>query len=131
MDSRMFNWATDAFNKEYVKEYTPGPDVVKVSYTVPVSEEQLAQAEAASLAIQRWTDATPEEREQWRQEAAAQRAQERSDAERRPLTLDALLDKLGWSHEYALHFVQPYCGCYDGYDGWDYCMHAEDEGVTP
>lgn len=109
----------------------PVTDVVKVSYAVPVSEEQLADAEHWSAAYRRWMDATPEEREQWRREAEAKRAQERANAPHTPLTVAALLDKLGWSPQYAVHFVQPYCECSDGYDGWDYCEHARDEGLTP
>lgn len=36
----------------------------------------------------------------------------------------------GFTREYAEHLVQPYCYCEDGMDGWDYCQHARDEGLT-
>lgn len=55
----------------------------------------------------------------------------RAESPRAELTLDAVLEKLGWSREYAEHFVQPYCTCHDTYDGWIYCEHARDEGVHP
>jgi len=72
----------------------------------PVSDEQLADA------AQRRTDeraATPFEVE---------------------LTMDSLLTKLGFSHPYAEHLVQPYCTCGDTADGWDICAHARDLGLT-
>lgn len=59
------------------------------------------------------------------------RAELRAETPRVELTLDAVIDKLGWSREYAEHFVQPYCTCDDTYDGWIYCEHARDEGVHP
>lgn len=80
-------------------------------------------------AIQRWAIATPEERaEKWR-EIGRQRAAERASTEPVPLTLEALLDKLGFDEAYATHLVQPYCYCSDSRDGWDYCEHARDEDV--
>lgn len=47
------------------------------------------------------------------------------------LTLETLLGKLDWAKEYAEHFVQPYCDCGDGNDGWEYCAHARDLGLAP
>lgn len=61
--------------------------------------------------------------------ARRSRANIRAASARTELTLDAVLEKLGWSREYAEHFVQPYCTCDDTYDGWMYCEHARDEGV--
>lgn len=55
----------------------------------------------------------------------------RAESPRVELTLDAVLEKLGWSREYAEHFVQPYCDCSDSHDGWIYCSHAYDEGMHP
>lgn len=63
--------------------------------------------------------------------ARRSRADIRAGAARTELTLDAVLEKLGWSREYAKHFVQSYCTCDDTYDGWIYCEHARDEGVHP
>lgn len=96
---------------------------------IPISQEQLDDAAGDAEAFRRWISATPEERAQWMREAAERRAAERATATPVALTLDALLDKLGFSREYAEHLVQPYCDCGDGSDGWDYCMHARDLGL--
>lgn len=58
--------------------------------------------------------------------AEQQRAKERVESAHSELTLDAVLDKLGWSREYAEHFVQPYCICECTRDGWEHCDHAID-----
>jgi len=105
-------------------------NVTKIAHYLPVSAELLAEARADAEAWQRYMDATPEQREQWAREAAEQRAAERAEAPVAPLSLDALLTKLGWSREYAHHLVQSYCTCSDGYDGWDHCQHAQDLGLT-
>jgi hypothetical protein len=76
-------------------------------------------------------NATDEERAEWQREAAERRATERAAADQVPLTMDRLLDKLGFTDEYAEHLVQPYCYCSDGNDGWDACQHARDEGLWP
>lgn len=106
-------------------------EVHKVAAFVPISEEQAADAAAMSEAWRRWMDATPEQRAEWQAQAEEHRAAERASHERRPLTLDNVLDGLGWTTEYAEHFVQDYCTCSDSYDGWDYCQHARDERVVP
>jgi hypothetical protein len=62
---------------------------------------------------------------------AERRAAERAAATPVPLTVDALLDKLRWSREYAEHVVQPYCDCWESYHGWEMCTHADDLGVRP
>lgn len=105
--------------------------VIRHEMIIPVSDEMLAEARAFREAADRWAAATPEQREQWAREQEAERNAERDTATHVPLTLDALLDKLGFSHAYAEHLVQPYCGCYDGRDGWEYCPHARDEGLVP
>ena len=107
-------------------------NVIKIAHYLPVSAELLAEARADAEAWQRYMDATPEQREQWAREAAEQRAAERAEAPVAPLSLDALLTKLGWSREYAHHFVQPYCTC-DPFDsvGAFYCPHADDLGISP
>lgn len=124
--------------------------VTKYEYALPgdpVGPEQDALDRAirdvgnrAVANMSRWMNATPEERAQWaaegRQreaEVQAGRAAEREAAPRVPLTLDALLarvDDWGWSREYVEHLVQPYCGCEDGRDGWEYCSHARDLGFA-
>ena len=72
---------------------------------------------------------TPQERAARAARAMQTRAAERIAAARAPLTMDALLDKLGFDRAYAEHLVQPYCYCSDSRDGWDYCQHAYDEGL--
>lgn len=105
-------------------------NVERHSVVVQVSSEVLADAVEMRSAILRWTESTPEERAQRYAEIRQQRVDERAAAERKPLTVEALLDKMGWSREYAEHLVQPYCECYDGMDGWEYCSHAYDEGLV-
>jgi hypothetical protein len=105
--------------------------MTKVGATLPVSSEQLADARDMQTSLRRWMDATPEEREAWAEQSRRERAEKRAAVVRRELTVDALIDKMMWSREYAEHLVQPYCECYDGMDGWEYCEHARDEGVTP
>lgn len=107
------------------------PQVGTLGAVVPVSAELLAEAQETRAAFQRYMSATDAERSAWAEAARVRRAAERESAERRPLTLDALLDKLGFSREYAEHLMQPYCECGDTADGWDYCWYARDEGVTP
>lgn len=67
----------------------------------------------------------------------AKRAEIRANAERRELTVDALIevleDKTGLDHvaftrEYATHLVQPYCTCGLEDAVWVDCEHARDEG---
>lgn len=81
---------------------------------LPVSGESVVEAAEAKWA-------------RWQTEKRLRRAEERDAAEHVPLGLQAVLDKLGWSVEYAGHFVQPYCTCGVVSDGWDYCQHAYDE----
>lgn len=118
--------------------------VVKHGATLRVGPELLRASQAASeilrglpAALDRALNATPEQRAEWarereRREAAeaAERAEERAAATSVPLTVDALLAKMGWSREYAEHLVQPYCECGDDIDGWSYCQHARDLGLA-
>lgn len=107
-------------------------DVRKAGAQVFISQELLEEAEAYEASQRRWANATPEEREQWRREVRERREAERAESEPVPLTLDALLDKQGWTRAYAEHLLQPYCYCGPGMDGgWDYCTHADDVGVVP
>lgn len=102
-----------------------------VTSTVPVSDEVLRDSLDLRSAVQEYQQATPQQREEWRREAAAARAEQRAVTVRKAVTAHRLLDKLGWTPEYAAHFVQPYCECENTRDGWEYCEHARDEGVTP
>lgn len=95
-----------------------------------MSDEAFAVGADVAAAFQRFFNATPDERARWLAEAADVRARERGEAAVVALTLNALLDKLGFSVEYAAHLVQPYCECRDTADGWDYCEHARDLGLT-
>jgi acyl-CoA reductase-like NAD-dependent aldehyde dehydrogenase len=103
--------------------------ITKVAAVVPISQEALDDAIDIADHLKRWTDATPEQRDEWNRQAVQQRAAERAATTAVPLTLDGLLDKLGFTHEYAQHLVQPYCECADGYDGWETCQHAYDLGL--
>jgi hypothetical protein len=103
-------------------------DVQKSSF-LPISAEVLADAQEMRTALKMYMRSTPEQRAQQAAGAALTRVEERAAAERVPLTLDALLDRLGFDQAYAEHFVQPYCTCSDSDCGWDYCQHASDEGL--
>ncbi len=108
--------------------------VVKYGQALPVSAERLADGEATAATFKRWRNASPQERAEWACRADQRSAEKRAAAEVVPLTLDTLLsriDKWGWSREYAEHLVQPYCECWDGRDGWEYCQHARDLGLVP
>ncbi len=105
--------------------------VAKYGYTVQVSAEAQAEAFDIAAAIERWRTATPEQRREWERQAERERAEERATALRVELTVDALTNRLGWSRAYAEHVVQPYCECYSGMDGWEYCQHARDLGLIP
>lgn len=106
-------------------------NVIRHGAVVPVSAEVLADAQGFRASIERWAQASPEQREQWAREQQAARKAERDAAIRVPLTLGALLDKLGLSAFYADHLVQTYCECGDGLAGWEYCQHARDYGLMP
>jgi hypothetical protein len=71
----------------------------------------------------------------WREVLEGQRKErERIIAEQKanpvPLTLESLIKELGWTTEFAEHFVQPYCTCTTGgYDyTWDECSHSPGGG---
>lgn len=105
-------------------------EVRKVAASVPVTDEVLADAVEHRAAYDWWMTASPDERARWAREASDRRASERAAVPRVELTMAALLDKIGWSREYAEHVVQPYCSCWDGMDGWEYCQHARDEDLA-
>lgn len=106
-------------------------DVHKAAAYLPTTAEQLAEAQEIGDTLKRWLAATPEQRAAWAIEADQRRREQREQAEPVALTLDALLAKLGWTVEYARHYVQRYCGCSPDMDGgWYLCQHAEDLGLT-
>lgn len=119
--------------------------VAKYGFPVQLSQEIQAVGQAAAeflsslpAALDRALNATPEQRAAWAREgeqreaaAARERAEERAAVVPVPLTVDALLAKMGWSQEYAEHLVQPYCRCGNDIDGWSYCEHARDLGLAP
>lgn len=123
--------------------------VTKYGASIRISPEATAElartVEAANDAVRRLPamldralNATPEQRAEWagerehrEAEAAAERAAQRAAIVPTPLTVEALLAKMGWSREYAEHLVQPYCECGDDIDGWSYCQHAWDLGFAP
>lgn len=95
-----------------------------------VSREVADEMENFNAAVTSLFNCSPEEMAERRRIAAQQRAEERQAAVRNPLTMDRLLDALGFTQEYAEHLVQSYCTCGDSYDGWSKCSHAYDEGLT-
>lgn len=105
------------------------PEVRTAAMHLPVSDEVLADAAALRAGLDWALTATPEQWAARQAEMKQARAVERAAAERKPLDLARVLEGLGWSTEYAEHFVQDYCTCSDSYDGWDFCPHARDEGV--
>jgi hypothetical protein len=106
---------------------------VKRGVILPISTEMLA---ALASTVDAFTAAlaaplpTPAEAAARRERARIDRATERQTAAVVPLALDALVERRGWSREYATHLVQPYCRCYEGSDGWEVCEHAYDLEVT-
>lgn len=104
-------------------------DVVKYGHASVVSDEDLATARETANAVTRWMNATPQERASWAAKAKQRRTEERAASAHVPLTPEALLEKMGWSRAYAEHLVQPYCDCFAGRDGWEYCEHARDLGM--
>ena len=113
--------------------------VAKYGTTIPVSIERLTADPAPfAAAFTSYLAATPQQRAEWarerkRREAEATRERAAVRVATKPtlLNLEALLDEMGWSREYAEHLVQPYCDCGDDIDGWSCCEHARDLGLTP
>lgn len=102
--------------------------VQKSAGYIQVSQEMLDDA----AWFRRWNEASPEQRIQWKREAAERRALDRAGTPVVRLDEDALIARLGWSREYASHFVQPYCSCgASPDDGWYVCPDADDLGLTP
>lgn len=106
-------------------------NVRKLAMHLPMSDEMVADAAEIKDGLHWLFNATPEEIAARQTERQQARAAERAASQRAPLDLARLLDQLNWTAEYAEHFVQEYCTCSDTYAGWDYCQHAEDEGVVP
>jgi hypothetical protein len=102
--------------------------VQKAAMYVQVSRELLDDA----AWFHRWAEASPEQRVRWQREAADRRTMERASAPLVRLDEFTLVARLGWSREYAHHFVQPYCSCEASPDdGWYVCPHADDLGLAP
>lgn len=108
--------------------------VTKYTVPMPLSVELLADSAGLAAAIHDLMMATPptaEEAAARREQAARDRAEERAAAVEIRVTVESLVERMGWSSEYARHLVQPYCRCYeDGTYGWTVCEHAYDLGVT-
>ncbi|GIM88872.1 hypothetical protein [Paractinoplanes toevensis] len=108
-------------------------EVAKYGQVTHVSHEGIALGAEVADYVNRWMNATPEERAQWAREAENMRRQERLGLHTEELTLESLLarvERWGWSRQYVEHLVQPYCECEDGRDGWEYCQHARDLGLV-
>jgi hypothetical protein len=103
----------------------------KIAYTQPISQELLDDAYTIQGEIVAWMRLSPDEKVARLIDAMRVREQERAAAKHVDLTLSALLDKLGFSREYAEHLVQPYCHCGDSNDGWWSCQHAQDLRLVP
>ncbi|GLY08323.1 hypothetical protein Acsp01_87020 [Actinoplanes sp. NBRC 101535] len=104
--------------------------VEKYGTTIIMTDEQIADDEAFRQGLADWANATPEDRAQRAADARARRSAEREAADRVPFTVAGLAAKTGWTAGYIEHLVQPYCGCWQGYDGWEYCDHARDLGMA-
>lgn len=108
-------------------------EIITQTYHVPASREVLADCADLGDAVQRLLSTpTPMEREAWERERA-QRAAERAEVRRAAQvvapTPGRLIDRLGWGGRYVEHFVQPYCRCEQGSEGWERCEHAIDLGI--
>jgi hypothetical protein len=101
-------------------------EIRTVSGVLTVSDELVRDAAAFRRAFDSAMTATPEQRNEWAIRAKAERKAEREAAEHVTPSLAALAEKFGWSESYIEHLCQPYCGCYVGADGWEYCLHVDD-----
>lgn len=117
---------------EFTARLSGNADEVRtLASQITVSGELLAHSFGLGEAIAKWWGMSPEERLAVQERGREQRQTEREQVEPQPLTMDALLDNLGWSRAYATHVVQDYCECHDSGDGWVTCQHAEDLGIEP
>lgn len=105
-------------------------EVAKLGVVVPVPDGALQGEIDLEAWATAWARMTPAERADAEATARANRQAVRDRAEHAELTLEVLADKLGWTVEYALHFIQPYCTCGDTWDGWHFCQHAIDLGLN-
>lgn len=109
-------------------------EVVKHPTRTPLSDV-LRQNNPGLDAMLRAAEAsTPEQREANIARAKRERAEVRKDrgvAYGLSQAVAQAEDRMGWKPGYILHLAQPYCGCYDGHDGWEYCQHAVDLGLRP
>lgn len=102
--------------------------MLKIPVFLRVTDEQIATPSDLLVdleaARQRWQAMTPAQRAAEIQARKDQRAAERAASPTVSLELDNLLDKLGWSRDYAKHLLQSYCTC-DPFDGHT-CEHFEE-----
>lgn len=105
--------------------------VQKIAHVIPINRDLLADIEDSRAHVQTWLAMSPEQREAAAALAAAERAVARAAAPHVLLSIDRLIDALGFTAAYAEHLVQPYCYCGPSDDGWLYCVHACDEGLAP
>jgi len=101
--------------------------VERFASTVIIPEELRVDS---TVFVRQWFGASADVRQAWYLAAAQNRTVERDTAPKVTLTLDSLLDKLGFGRDYAEHLVQPYCTCGDSADGWSTCAHVRDLGLT-
>lgn len=105
-------------------------EVQKYGIVVPVSDALMRDNDfSLEDALRLNATMTPEERAENVRRRAAERAAVRSSTTVR-FTAAAVEDRMGWKRGYLEHLAQPYCDCYDGYDGWDFCEHARDLGLV-
>lgn len=104
-------------------------NVEKIGAQVPISAEMAALDDEERRTRREWQQLDREQLAQAFADVRAARAQERDATPVAPLTLERLLERLGWTPEFAAHYVQPYCGCVLEEYGWDRCEHARDLGL--
>lgn len=105
-------------------------EIRKYGNVYPITAERLlVDSSEIEAALVRAARMTPEEREENRRRYAAERAIER-EARSVPFHPDLVEDRMGWPRGYLAHLAQPYCDCGDTSDGWEYCEHARDLGLT-
>ena len=111
--------------------------VEKHAVTIPVSSALISDGPDLAALFGRRAESTPEElaenerrQAQWAEERAAKRAEDSITLDP-AATMAAAEERMGWKSGYIAHLAQPYCECYDGHDGWEYCQHATDLGLRP
>lgn len=109
-------------------------DVEKYGTMTPLSDALISRrpdGDPLRAAFERIARMTPEEMAANRERVRAERSEIREHSPRVPFDPAAVEDKMGWKRGFLEHLAQPYCRCDVGYDGWDFCPHAVDLGLTP